>query len=644
MPGYTLDPLYSWSINYFVPNTNSTTPEGKVLKELYFRQALEYLVNQQAAIAGPLHGYGFPTVGPVANYPPTPYLSAQGKQGDPFPYNVAKARQLLSSHGWAVVPNGTSTCQNPGLCGNGVTQGQAASFTLPYATGTAGIDSAMTQFKSDAPQAGIQLILQPKPFDQVTAIGGGNCVVVGSSCAWDFAYWGGGWAFTPDYQPTGETLFISGSAANSSGYTSSQNDNLISRSLTASSLQPLYQWQDYLQTQLPEMWQPNGVYELTEVADNLHGVIPQSPTLYINPETWYFTKIVIACDGADPRERRCAASVGTSEPPESDGARAGRPDGRPGGPQPAEADAAQRRQHQAVRTWLDGPQRGHRDHGAAGRLGRAHPRRGIFQRQAPRRRHTQPARREQVRLGVGLAAGDVAAAHHDREPQAGPGQHRVNESALRGRHQRVREAGRRHLGHQAGCPGHHGDAALADLVDDPAHDPLRHLGRVGGDGGPRQEVTDRVVQRAAEQFLLIGLGPLAAEPGHDRGLDLEPERLGVDEQPVHVEQHGPPSRRRVPARQASPRGARRSCGEVFRLGVIGHERGAGLQHRAHGPVGDQHPAGQSRPQGAAPMWFHGIRPRPAHRDKSTDPPSRHNRWQHGYRGLGRMMPAAPPTT
>ena len=288
--GYTLDPLYSWSINYFVPNMNSTTPEGKVLKELYFRQALEYLVNQEAVISGPLHGYGFPTVGPVANYPSTPYLSAKGKRGDPFPYNVGQAKQLLSSHGWKVAPNGTSTCQHPSLCGNGIKQGQAASFTLPYATGTTGIDSEMTQLKSDASQAGIQLSLQPKPFDQVTAIGGGNCVVVGSSCAWDFVNWGGGWAFTPDYEPTGETLFISGSAANSSGYTDSQNDNLINQSLTASSLQPLHQWQDYLQTQLPEMWQPNGVYELTEVASNLHGVIPQSPTLYINPETWYFTK------------------------------------------------------------------------------------------------------------------------------------------------------------------------------------------------------------------------------------------------------------------------------------------------------------------------------------------------------------------
>jgi hypothetical protein len=37
--------------------------------------------------------------------------------------------------------------------------------------------------------------------------------------------------------------------------------------------------------QLPVMWQPWGVYSLTEVADNLKGVLPQSSTLSINPRT-----------------------------------------------------------------------------------------------------------------------------------------------------------------------------------------------------------------------------------------------------------------------------------------------------------------------------------------------------------------------
>jgi peptide/nickel transport system substrate-binding protein len=288
--GYTLDPLYAWAINYFVPNIDSTTPEGQVLKQLYFRQALESLINQEAVISGPLRGYGTATVGPIGSNPATSFLSPNGKKGDPFPYDPSKAKQLLSSHGWKVTPNGTTTCTNPSLCGAGVKQGQGLSFTLPYATGVSWIDGEMTQLKSNASQVGIQLQLQPKPFNQVTAIGGGGCVVTKSSCAWDFANWGGGWIFAPDYLPTGETLFQSGSAANSSGYKNAQNDNLINQTLTNGSMDPLHTWQDYAATQLPEIWQPNGVYLLEEYVNNLHGFTPQAPTLNLTPETWYFTK------------------------------------------------------------------------------------------------------------------------------------------------------------------------------------------------------------------------------------------------------------------------------------------------------------------------------------------------------------------
>ena len=288
--GYTLAPLIEWAINYFPVNMQSTTGNGPVLSQLYFRQALQDLMNQKAIIDGPLHGYGVYTVGPVGVYPATSYLSPQGHQGDPYPFDPAKAKSLLASHGWNVVPNGVTTCQNPSLCGPGIAKGHQLVFNLPYTTGTNWIASEMTQLQSNASLAGIKLNLQPKPFDQVIAIGAPNCKVAGTSCNWDMANWGGGWSFSPDYYPSGETLFTSGSGVNSGGYTNAQNDSLITQTLTTNSLAPLYSWQNYVTSQLPFIWQPNAAYELSEVAGNLRGVLPQNPTGQLNPEDWYFVK------------------------------------------------------------------------------------------------------------------------------------------------------------------------------------------------------------------------------------------------------------------------------------------------------------------------------------------------------------------
>ena len=294
VPGYTLSPWQTWGINYFVLNYQSTTGNGPIFKQLYFRQALEDEMNQQAVITGPLRGYGNVTVGPVGSVPTTQWLSPQGKSGNPFPYNPGKAKSLLTSHGWKVVPSGVSTCVKPGTgageCGAGIKSGQGLSFNLPYATGLAWITSEMTQLQSNAASIGIKLNLAPKPFAQVIALAGGNCVVAKTPCNWDMANWGGGWSFSPDYEPTGEQLFLSGVVANSGGYTDATNDGLISKTLTSSNLQYMYNWQDYLSLQLPVIWQPNADYQLTEVANNLAGVTPQSTTLSINPENWYFTK------------------------------------------------------------------------------------------------------------------------------------------------------------------------------------------------------------------------------------------------------------------------------------------------------------------------------------------------------------------
>jgi peptide/nickel transport system substrate-binding protein len=287
--GYTLAPLYAWGMGFYWMNLQSTTGNGPVIRQLYFRQAMAYLMDQQGVINGPMRGYGTPTVGPVAATPVTKFLSPMGRQGEPFPFSIAKAKALLSSHGWKVVPGGSTSCVDPAKCGPGIAQGKTLSFNFRYANGTSWLASEMSELQSNAAQAGIKLNLQPEPIGQVIAVAGGNCVTTKIPCNWDMADIGG-FTFSPDYLPTGDVLFLSGAVQNSAGYSSAVNDAMIQKTLTSANLSYMYAWQDYLSMQMPFQWQPFPAYQLTEVANNLKGVTPQSPTLSITPETWYFVK------------------------------------------------------------------------------------------------------------------------------------------------------------------------------------------------------------------------------------------------------------------------------------------------------------------------------------------------------------------
>jgi len=295
LSGYTLDPLYPWGIDYSAMNFQSSNGDhGAIFKQLYFRQALQYMMNQKAIISGPLRGYGALTVGPVAATPATKWLSSTGRAGDPYPYNPTKAKQLLTSHGWKVTPGGTSTCAKPGTaadeCGAGVTAGSGLDFNFLYLSGTAWVQSEMTQLQSNSSSIGIKLNLVPKTLGDILSEVGGNCVVVKAPCNWDMANWGFGWSFSPDYLPTGDQLFQCGAVANSGGYCDKTNDSLIAQTLTNDNLSLFYKWQNYLAPQLPVIYQPNAAYTLTEVSNSLKGYFPQSPTLSLTPEDWYFVK------------------------------------------------------------------------------------------------------------------------------------------------------------------------------------------------------------------------------------------------------------------------------------------------------------------------------------------------------------------
>jgi peptide/nickel transport system substrate-binding protein len=294
VPGYHLQALYAWGLNYFPYNFNpATDPQAAaIFDQVYFRQAFQDLVNQAAIIQGPLHGYGKVSTGVVGDYPRTTYLSPLARQGDPFPYNPGQAHSLLVDHGWNVNPGGISTCVKPGSgptqCGRGVHAGAKLNFSLLYASGTAWLEAGILQLKSNASEVGINLNLTSEPTNSVLNTLGPVCGASHNQpCPWQLIDWGQGWSYAPDYMPTGEELFQTNANGNVGGYSNGGNDRLIATTLLTSDKQAMWRWQNLLTAQLPVVLQPEAPTELVESIDNLHiGV--QETTLGITPEDWYY--------------------------------------------------------------------------------------------------------------------------------------------------------------------------------------------------------------------------------------------------------------------------------------------------------------------------------------------------------------------
>jgi len=78
-----------------------------------------------------------------------------------------------------------------------------------------------------------------------------------------------------------------GAIAYFGGYSNSTGDLPINHTLTSNNMQTMYSWQAYLPAQLPMIWQPQADYRLHEIANDLLGATPLSPTLSGNPENWY---------------------------------------------------------------------------------------------------------------------------------------------------------------------------------------------------------------------------------------------------------------------------------------------------------------------------------------------------------------------
>jgi peptide/nickel transport system substrate-binding protein len=289
LPNYQLSALYAWQLSYFPYNFNNSTGQAAIFKELYFRQAFQYLVDQEGVINGPLHGYGKATIGPVGTYPLTEYLSPQLEQkGDPWTLNITKAQDLLRANGWSVIPNGTDTCLKagtaPGDCGAKIAAGTQLNFSLMYATGTDWMESAVRELASNASLAGIQVNLDAESISDVI-----NTAYGTNGESWQMAYWGE-WTYAPDYLPTGDELFETGVPNNTGAYSDPRNDQLIFNTLHARTAgefdSAMYTWQNYLSAQLPVVYQPDAPTLLETIKGLQIGV--QNSALDITPEEWFY--------------------------------------------------------------------------------------------------------------------------------------------------------------------------------------------------------------------------------------------------------------------------------------------------------------------------------------------------------------------
>jgi peptide/nickel transport system substrate-binding protein len=289
--GYTEAHQYSFSIGYDVLNFNNPKL-GPMFKQLYIRQAMQLLMDQNGINKNYFGGDGYPDCGPVPTQPKSSFADAYSASC-PFAYNPAKAAALLKAHGWNVVKNGVDTCKSPGTaanqCGAGIAAGTKLEFPYIYITGGIAFPKSRVQIASDYSAAGIKLDLKPLPgneaYSQAVA-----CKPSQSACSWGI--FNTGWVYSPDYYPSGEDLFQTGAGSNNGSYSDPKADQLIKATTLNTGEDPqkaLDAYQDYLVQQIPVIWE-GGVYGLTEYKTKLHGVTPFNVFGAENPENWFFTK------------------------------------------------------------------------------------------------------------------------------------------------------------------------------------------------------------------------------------------------------------------------------------------------------------------------------------------------------------------
>jgi peptide/nickel transport system substrate-binding protein len=134
--GYNYFGEPDFGMNFANYNFKDTTGDfDNIVNQLYFRQAMAHLEDQQGWIKAFMHGAGAPAYGPIPAYPQSPYLPltrrpTRTRSAFPTP------SRLLKNNGWTVTAGGTDVCAKAGTgagdCGAGIPAGTKLAFNLIY--------------------------------------------------------------------------------------------------------------------------------------------------------------------------------------------------------------------------------------------------------------------------------------------------------------------------------------------------------------------------------------------------------------------------------------------------------------------------------------------------------------------------------
>jgi peptide/nickel transport system substrate-binding protein len=290
--GYNYFGEPDYGMNFANYNFKDKTGDfNNIVAQLYFRQAMAHLADQEGWIKAFLHGAGAPAYGPIPAYPQSPYLPSDAAT-NPYPFSVSSAVTLLKNNGWTVTPGGTDVCAKAGTaagdCGAGIPAGTKLAFNFIYSTNPTLIGDQATDLVSKASQAGIHITLSSSNFNYMIA----NYLdpyAPANDNKWAMEDFGGE---TDVPYATTFGLFNTGGSDQVGDYSNPTADSLINASISGGNPSAVKDEASFLTMNQPVMFQPNPDL-IWAWKTNISGTPVSFENLtqyYATPEFWFLTK------------------------------------------------------------------------------------------------------------------------------------------------------------------------------------------------------------------------------------------------------------------------------------------------------------------------------------------------------------------